>query len=211
MSVWFYTVGPPTDPAVVIGQKSASAYARILRKLLPPGRLWRSGSSAYITRLLLGAGDELSRISGRVVDLLNEADPRTTSELLAEFERALNVETAATESERQARIVARLTQDRGFRVQDVQETLAPLLEQAAVDVVVLENSTTDAVVIADAREIYRYFVYRDPGLSGTADIAGAQAQLEALEHSHTSGHVIESIDFKCDEATSLCDREILGV
>lgn len=211
MTTWFYTVSPPPDAAVIVGQKTATAYARQLRKLLPPGRLWRTDLSSYIMRVFLAIGDELSRISGRAIDMIAEADPRTTSELLTDFERALDLEASASESEGQARIVARITQDRGFRPEDIQETLAPLLAQDVVDVSIIERDTSDAAVIANAREIYRYFVFRDPLEPGTPDLEGAQTALTLLEHSHTKGTVIETTTLRCDEATSLTDRDPLGV
>jgi hypothetical protein len=212
VSTWFYTVESPTDSPGAIGQRTPSQYARVMRHLLPPGRLWNFDPAGYLMRVFLAAGDELSRVSGRVLDLLAEADPRTATdaELLGDFERLLTLDGTGTESERQNRVVARLTQDRGFRPQDVRETLAPLLDQDVVDVVIIERTTIAAAVIAEPREIYRYFVYRDPLAAGTADLEGAQAALDSLEHTHTKGHVIESLDFKCDEATSLCDRDALG-
>ena len=213
MTSWFYTVSPPAETPGAVGQRTAEEYGRVMARLLPPGRLWRLDAAALLVGALRAAGDELERVSGRVLDILTEGDPRTATdaELLGDFERVLDLDGSGTEAERQAKVVARLTQDRGFRPDDVAETLAPLLDLDPADVDVRERSVSDAVVVADAREIYRYFVYRDPGLSGTPDLDAAQAQLDLMEHSHTKGHVIESIDFECDDADSLCDRDILGV
>lgn len=183
----------------------------MMRKLLPPGRLWRVDPASNLTALFLAAGDELSRISGRALDIIDEADARTTDELLVDFQRVLALPATATVEEGRAQVVAWLTQDRGFRPVDIQETLAMLLGQDAVDVVVIERTTAHPAVVDDPREIYRYFVYRDPNEPGIYYLDAAQQQLTSMEHSHTKGHVIESIDFKCDDPFSLCDRDLLGV
>jgi hypothetical protein len=64
--------------------------------------------------------------------------------------------------------------------------------------------------MGDDREIYRFFVYRDPALPGTYDIEGAQALVDDISPSQTAGYVVESIDFLCDDPYSLCDRDLLG-
>lgn len=68
--------------------KTAIEYKEQLQALLPPGRLWdalrEDGSLA--DRLLAAQAEEFARVNGRVDDLLDEADPRTTMELLEEWE-----------------------------------------------------------------------------------------------------------------------------
>jgi uncharacterized protein YmfQ (DUF2313 family) len=64
-----------------------AAYARQLVQLLPPGPVWRIEADSNLSRLLAGVATEFARVDGRAVDLLNEFDPRTTYELLAEWER----------------------------------------------------------------------------------------------------------------------------
>lgn len=141
---------------------AAAAYARMLAALLPPGKLWQVTTDSVLGKLLLGLADELARVDGRVDDMLDEADPSTATELLPEYERELDLDEAATDAERRARIVARLVARQRFRPVDFQTALAPLLGQAPEDVVVIERSHAFAVSIGDEREIYRFFVYRDP-------------------------------------------------
>jgi hypothetical protein len=62
----------------------------------------------------------------------------------------------------------------------------------------------------DEREIYRFFIYRDPTLPGTYYLESAQQLLDEMEHSNTLGQVIESVNFLCDDQYSLCDRDLLG-
>lgn len=62
----------------------------------------------------------------------------------------------------------------------------------------------------DPRQIYQFFVYRDPGLGGTWDLPAAQRLIENMKPTHTRGTAIESIDFLCDDPESLTDRDLLG-
>jgi Uncharacterised protein conserved in bacteria (DUF2313) len=178
-------------------------------RLLPPGRLWRF-LDAHLSDLFLGAADELARLDARGDDLLNEAEPSTATELLPEFERELGLDQAPTIEERRARVVARTVARQRYRPVDFRISLAPLLGQEPDDVVVIERSHAEAVAMGDDREIFRFFIYRDPSLPGDYFLESAQAQVDKIKPSHTKGHVIESIDFLCDDPFSLCDRDLLG-
>jgi len=198
---------PPAPPT-----PTALAYARMMSALLPPGRLWRLVDST-LSNVLTACGDELARVDARVADLLDEADPTTAVEMLPEYESELDLEAAATIDERRARIISRLIARQRYRPVDFQAALAPLLDQLPEDVVVIENSHAFAVSVDDEREIYRFFIYRDPaepGLTGAYFVDSAQDLVDAIKPSHTEGYVIESIDFLCDDPFSLCDRDILG-
>lgn len=63
-----------------------SAYAKHLRGLLPTGRLWRQEEESVLHRLVTAFGVELAEIEERGADALLESDPRTTTELLPEWE-----------------------------------------------------------------------------------------------------------------------------
>lgn len=187
-------------------------YAQMLMQLLPRGRLWRFLPGASILySVLLASADELDRVDQRANDLLNEADPSTASETLPEHERQLGITTpAATVEERRANIVARLVRRQRFRPADFRQALAPLLLQDAADVVVLERTAAFAASIGDPREIFRFFVYRDPALDGTAFIASAQELVDLMKPSHTIGTVVESIAFAFDDPHSLIGRDLIG-
>ena len=188
---------------------TAEAFARLQKLLLPPSRIWDLVGDLH--KIFLAAGDEMVRIEGRILDLIRESDPRQAVELLPEYERDLALVSTGTTAERQARVVAKMTQKQRVRPADFQQVLAPLFGQLAADVVIIERGRAFAVLVGDDREIYRFFAYRNPALPGTYDIAGAQSQIDQMAHSHTKGYAIESIDFLCDEPFSLCDRDILGV
>lgn len=189
---------------------TAEAYARAQKALLPPGRLWKLISST-IEAVLLAAGDELARVSVRANDLVVESDGRTATELLPDFERELALPSTGTDAERRLRIDAQETKRPSFRPEDVKAALAPTFDLDVSDIVVIETSNAAAVASGDETEVYRFFVYRDPALAGTPDIPAAQIELDDISHSHTKGHVIESIDFLCDDSESLTDRDLLGI
>lgn len=185
----------------------AAAYQRMLTALLPPGKLWRLVGGSLLSSLFLACANELERIDGRAGALIQEADPRTALELLPEYERELDLEEAATVAERQARIVALTIAEPGYRPQDLQTALAPLLGAVTT---VLERTTAMAASMGDVREIFRFFLYRNPTLPGTYYLKSAQELLDTIKPTHTAGYVIESIDFLCDDEFSLCDSDLLG-
>lgn len=186
-------------------------YAGMLAQLLPPGRIWRLLGDSLLAALFAGSADEIGRLDGRVTDLQNEADPSTAVELLPDYETELDLEAGTlTQAERQARVVARRIARQRYRPSDIQTTLAPLLGQAASSVVVLERTPAIAASMGDVREIFRWFVYRDPTAAGTYYLNSAQALVDEIKPSHTVGQVIESINFLCDDPHSLCDRDLLG-
>lgn len=188
---------------------TADDYAGMLRALLPPGRVWRSIGSV-LGKLLLGSADELARIDGRTGDLLNESNPSTATELLPEYERELEIVAAATTSERRANIVARLVRRQRFRPVDFQQALASLLALDASDVVVVERTRVYCIYVQDDREIYAFFIYRNPALSGTPFLASAQAMVDEMQPSHTLGTVVESISARYQDQHALYGRDIMG-
>lgn len=189
---------------------TADAYARMIWGLMPGGRLWRIFGS-LLSKVLLACADELARIDARAGDLLRESDPRTTTELLSDFERERGLSSAGgTIDERRARVVARVVARQRYRPADFRTALAALLAQRSDDVVIIERTHAAAAAAGDDREIFRFFAYRDPTAPGTAFLTSAQEQIDRMKPSHTRGHIIESINMLCDDPHSLCDRDLLG-
>lgn len=182
----------------------------MLTALLPPGRLWRLVGESLVSSILLASGDELARLDARAMDLLDEADPATAVESLPEWEDDLDLDSNGTTQERQARLVAHLVARQKRRPVDFRTALAPLLGQAAADVIVLERTAAMAASMGDAREKKRFFIYRDPTLLGNYYLDSAQALAYNMARSTTEVSVIESINFLCDDPFSLCDRDLLG-
>lgn len=62
-------------------------YVRIFIALLPRGPAWLKDQTSRFYRLLQGLADEWVRLHNRDGQLVEEADPRTTTEMLADWER----------------------------------------------------------------------------------------------------------------------------
>lgn len=69
----------------------AESYLRQLQALLPPGAAWPREDSATLTQTLWALAEEFARVDGRAATLRDEADPRTTFELLIDWERAFGL------------------------------------------------------------------------------------------------------------------------
>ena len=66
---------------------SLSEYLQQLKALLPQGSLWDSlKADSTIEGYLDAEADEFARVDARASNLINETDPRTTYELLTEWE-----------------------------------------------------------------------------------------------------------------------------
>ena len=92
-----------------------------LQALLPSGAAWPREPDTVLTKVLHALADGLARAHNRAVNILNEADPRTTLELLTDWERVCGLPDpcsglAATIAERRAQVVARLTATGGQSV-----------------------------------------------------------------------------------------------
>jgi hypothetical protein len=74
-------------------------YLKSVQSLLPGGPAFTRDADAKITKLLKGLATELGRVDGRAVDLLDESDPRTASETLADWERVYGITTDTTLSD----------------------------------------------------------------------------------------------------------------
>ena len=71
----------------VRGPLAASDYLALLRNLLPLGPAWTDDPHAAVSRMFEGLAQELARIDGRCWALIHEADPRSTQELLTDWQR----------------------------------------------------------------------------------------------------------------------------
>jgi uncharacterized protein YmfQ (DUF2313 family) len=102
-------------------------YLRNLQTLLPQGRAWPTEAGAVLTKLLGGVAAGLARVHNRALDLVEEADPRTTVELITDWERICDLPDdcapagGGTLAERRDAVVARITarggQSRAFFIE----------------------------------------------------------------------------------------------
>lgn len=98
--------------------RDAAAYGNELQQLLPPGLAWPRDPASQLGLLCLAFGDEFARIDGRALDLIEEAYPDTTDEMLPDWERVAGLPDPAipapvTRADRLAALAARLTEDAG--------------------------------------------------------------------------------------------------
>lgn len=67
-------------------------YSRLLHRVSPRGKAWARTVAAFGLKLFYNAmGEELARLNARLLDLLEESDPRTTTELIDGWERNLDL------------------------------------------------------------------------------------------------------------------------
>lgn len=90
-----------------------AVYKNQLKGLFPRGRLWSFVPDGVLDSLCEGIAAELARIDERAATLIEEADPRTTFELLDDWERLTGLPgecglLATTTAERRAQIVSKL-------------------------------------------------------------------------------------------------------
>jgi uncharacterized protein YmfQ (DUF2313 family) len=71
-------------------------YKKQLQSLLPPGVLWQSQVDSAFANLLDALAEELARIDARAENLLLEAYPDTSVELLPDWERVAGLPHACT-------------------------------------------------------------------------------------------------------------------
>lgn len=100
--------------SIADSRPDTTGHLAMLQALLPPGPAWTREAEADLTALLDALAVELTRIDSRGEDILDEADPSTTSELLEEWEEMVGLpedcaDLAETEDERRAAVVAKLT------------------------------------------------------------------------------------------------------
>jgi len=92
----------------------AADYLQQFYALLPRGQAISSDSDTTLHDLLLGICEEFARVDQRATVLIEEADPRTTTELLADWERVAGLpdectELAQTVSDRRNIMVNKIT------------------------------------------------------------------------------------------------------
>lgn len=74
----------------------SQGYLEMLQALLPRGPAWPRGPDATLTRLLHAVADGLAEVDGAGEALLDEIQPGTTVDLLADWERVLGLPDACS-------------------------------------------------------------------------------------------------------------------
>jgi uncharacterized protein YmfQ (DUF2313 family) len=97
---------------------SADDYTQQLDQLLPYGPAWPREGDSPTARAFPPIGTAMASLHARLNQLIEEADARTTSELLDDFERVVGLpdpclDPPTSTAERRRRVVARLTYQGG--------------------------------------------------------------------------------------------------
>lgn len=71
-------------------------YVQLLQNLLPPGPAWPRDHNSLLAKMIDGFAEEFAAIDVRSSILIREADPSTTSELLADWERVAGLPDLCT-------------------------------------------------------------------------------------------------------------------
>lgn len=92
---------------------TTAAYARQLKALFPKGPLWNFEPDSVLSKTIDGIATELARVDERGDNIADEWDPRTTLELLTDWERVLGLPDGCTDDSssialRRAAIIGRL-------------------------------------------------------------------------------------------------------
>lgn len=86
-----FTHGLDGSPPVIALTPTLTAtsieYQQQLIDLLPPGPAWNREAEGVMAKVLHGFSEVFTRIHNRALELISEADPRTTIELLTAWER----------------------------------------------------------------------------------------------------------------------------
>lgn len=113
---------------------TANTYLSAQQNLLPSGEAWSRESSSTLSRLLSGLALLWAKVHNRSLTSLDEADPRTTLELLPDWEAALGLPddclpAGSSIQERRDAVLAKLDDD-GRQDPDFYRALAATLGYA---------------------------------------------------------------------------------
>lgn len=180
-------------------------YADQLIQLLPPGRLWAVEPGTEIRLTMQALGDELERVRLRGVDLVNESDPRTATETIAEWEQAVGIPDeqipviAGTLAGRRTAVVTKLAARGGQRIPDFQAVFtaagydAPATNQFQTFATKVLKAGFYAGDLAYGEEYaYAMWIQADPYSAGPGALSTTQvdAVIRAMCHSHITVLVV---------------------
>lgn len=91
-----------------MAMKSTADYLKVLQQLLPPGQAITRDPAANITALLTAFAEVLVGVDAVIASLYDEADPRTTNQLLPDWERVCALPDPAVGGAQQSLVERRL-------------------------------------------------------------------------------------------------------
>ena len=72
-------------------RRTVSDYLAMLRGLMPRGAAWRGEAGTVLAAMLEASAEELVRLDGAARLLMDESNPRTAVDALADWERTLGL------------------------------------------------------------------------------------------------------------------------
>jgi uncharacterized protein YmfQ (DUF2313 family) len=151
----------------------AADYLKQAQALLPPGPAWPSDSDSALVQMLDAWSQEFSRVDGAALALLEEADPRTSAQMLTDWERVCALPEFAglgdSTQERRAALHGKLTstggQSRAFYI-----ALAASVGYAITITECAPHTTEDDSDHPVYDEQYRFIWYVNAALNTVRDL-----------------------------------------
>jgi uncharacterized protein YmfQ (DUF2313 family) len=150
----------------------ANDYTQVMQALLPIGVAWNRLPTTILGYLLDGMAQEFGRVEDRAWDLIEEADPRTTDELLDDWERIAGLPeswyTPSTDDERRVALHIKLS-TRGSQTEEFYLQQAEYagfegieIERHPYSVFVAGSLCGESINGTEWRFVWRVFVGRPP-------------------------------------------------
>lgn len=168
---------------------NSTEYRRQLELLLPTGQALVPEEDTVLHDFLQGIAVELARIDSRGVDVLNEADPRTTQELFNEWLSQFGIPDdcsvyAETPEDERTQLLQKLTKQSGQTPQFYIELAEALGYDSRIqefrEFLVDVNSCEDP--LHDAQWVYAFsLVISEPPVVARAGVARAGDRLGSFE------------------------------
>jgi len=158
--------------------------------------------SSYIQRMLMVEGDGLGYALGLAAELKEDFLPHRAYGVALERWEALTGITprpADSIATRRLRVCSHLWTEAGYSCGQVLAMVAELLDTTAANLSILEFCA-----------VFSWYVYRNPALGGSPDMAGARAVIERMKPAHTYGGLCESTSLLCDTQYNYCDETPIG-
>lgn len=171
-------------------------YLGMLRGLLPRGPIWSPEPGSNLEALLLVIGDELARLHNRVVDALDEADPRTvTAETIDAWERAYGLpdpcdpSPPTSLSQRVAAVSARVAQSGGQSADYYIRVAAAMGITVTIDErpygVTARSETATSETPANQVEVMFYWEITGPAATSTDERNRLECVIARIKPAHT--------------------------
>lgn len=128
-------------------------YKGLIRKLFPEGWAWRPNDGSTLGALVDSIAVEPARVEERAFKFLDEMDPRTTFEMLDNWERLLGIPDECTPegdpglSERRQRVLQKLTTGGGQSI----EFFKLIAQQLGYDAEIIDVVNFEAFRVGKAR------------------------------------------------------------